>query len=67
MFTLWKGHCPAVSINQTIIPQTEVVKIPRPTVRFQVKLERTHRQKKKTNRLKTEDINRLMGKNPIYL
>jgi len=25
-FTLRKGHCPAVSINQTIIPQTEVVK-----------------------------------------
>jgi len=25
-FTLRKGHCPAVNINQTIIPQTEVVK-----------------------------------------
>jgi len=24
--TLWKGHCPAVNINQTIIPQTEIVK-----------------------------------------
>jgi hypothetical protein len=26
MFTLRKGHCPAVKINQTVIPQTEVVK-----------------------------------------
>jgi len=25
-FTLRKGHCPAVDINQTIIPQTEAVK-----------------------------------------
>jgi len=25
-FTLQKGHCPAININQTIIPQTEVVK-----------------------------------------
>jgi len=25
-FTLRKGHCPAVNINQTIVPQTEVVK-----------------------------------------
>jgi hypothetical protein len=25
-FTLRKDHCPAVNINQTIIPQTEVVK-----------------------------------------
>ena len=25
-FTLRKGHCPAVNINQTIIPQTEAVK-----------------------------------------
>jgi hypothetical protein len=26
MFTLRKGHCPAVNNNQTIIPQTEAVK-----------------------------------------
>jgi hypothetical protein len=26
LFTLRKGHCPAVTINQTIIPQTEAVK-----------------------------------------
>jgi hypothetical protein len=26
MFTLQKGHCPAVNINQTIVPQTEAVK-----------------------------------------
>jgi hypothetical protein len=27
-FTLLKGHCPAININQSIIPQTEVVKYP---------------------------------------
>jgi hypothetical protein len=26
VFTLRKGHCPAVNINQTVIPQIEVVK-----------------------------------------
>ena len=26
MFTLLKGHCPAININQTIIPKTEAVK-----------------------------------------
>ena len=26
MFTLWKGHCPAVNINQSITPHTEAVK-----------------------------------------
>jgi len=25
-FTVWKGHCSAVNINQTIKPQTEAVK-----------------------------------------
>jgi hypothetical protein len=38
------------------------IKIPRITLRLQVKLERTHRQKKKTNRLKTKEINWLIGK-----
>jgi hypothetical protein len=56
MFTLRQGHCPAVNNNnQTTIPQTEVVKyVPRTTRRLQVKLERTHHQKKKANRLKHE-------------
>jgi len=53
-FTLRKGHCPAVNIKQTIIPQTETVKYRRTTLRLQVKLERTHRQKKKTTRLKNK-------------
>jgi hypothetical protein len=43
-FTLRKGHCPAVNINQTIIPQNRSSKIPRTTLRLQVQLERTHRQ-----------------------
>jgi hypothetical protein len=25
-FTLWKGHCPAFNFNQTVTPQTDVVK-----------------------------------------
>jgi hypothetical protein len=28
MFTPRKGHCPAVNMNQNIVPQTEVVKHP---------------------------------------
>ena len=35
-FTLRKGHCPAVNINQTIVPQTEVVKYPGTALRSQV-------------------------------
>jgi hypothetical protein len=53
-FNLRKGHCPAANINQTIIPQTEAVKYLRATLRLRVKLERTHRQKKKTNWLKNK-------------
>jgi hypothetical protein len=49
-FTLRKGHCPAVNTNQTLTPQTEVVKYL--GLQWQVKLERAHRQKRETNRLK---------------
>jgi hypothetical protein len=63
--TLRKGHCFAVNINQTIIPQTEAVKYLGNTLRLQVKLERTHRQKKKTNRLKTNEISWLIKKIPF--
>jgi len=44
-FTLRKGHCPAVNINQTIIPKTEVVKCLGTALRLQVKLEGTHHKK----------------------
>jgi len=37
-------------------------KILRAALRLQVKLERTHRQKKKTERLKIEEINWLVGR-----
>jgi len=57
-FTLRKGHCPAVNITHTTIPQTETVKYP--GLHFD-------RQKKKTD-LKTKEINSLIEKNnPIYL
>ena len=52
MFTLWKSHFPAFNINQIIITE----------LRLQVKLERTQRQKKKINRLKTKEISWLIGK-----
>jgi len=57
-FALRKVHCPAVNINQTIIPQTEVVKYL--GLHFDCRLNwgrgggTTHRQKKKTNRLKNK-------------
>jgi len=50
-FTLRKGHCPAVNIHQT---SNRSSKIPRTTLLLQVKLERTHRQKKKINLLKNK-------------
>jgi hypothetical protein len=38
--------------------------MPRTTLRLQVKLERTHRQKKKKTDLKTKEISLLIGKKP---
>ena len=52
-FTLRRGHCPAVNINQTIIPHTEAVKYP--GLRFDCRLNwKEHSQKKKTNLLKNK-------------
>jgi sensor histidine kinase YesM len=67
--TLRKGHCPAVNINQTIIPQAEVLQYLWTALRLQVELERTHRQnKRKQIYLKTKEIKWLIGtKDPIYL
>jgi len=62
MFILRKGHWPADDIKQTLIPQTEVIKYLETTLRLQVKLERTHRQKRKQIDLKTKEINWLIGK-----
>ena len=67
-FTLRKGHCPAVNINQTLSHLKQKQSTLMTTLRVQVKLESTHRQKKKTNRLKNERdqlVNR--KKNPISL
>jgi len=61
-FTLQKGHCPAVNINQTIIPQTEVVKYL--GLHFDCRLnwkEHIARRRKQTD-LKTKEINWLLGK-----
>jgi hypothetical protein len=65
-FTLRKGHCPTVNINQTIIFQTEAVKY-RTALRLQVKLGRTHRPPKKID-LKTEQKQLIdREKKSIYL
>jgi hypothetical protein len=67
MFTLRKGHCPAVNINQTIIPQTEVVIYL--GLHFDCRLnwkERFARKGKQID-LKTKEIKWLIGKNLIYL
>jgi hypothetical protein len=61
-FTLRKGHCPAVNINQTIIPQTEAVKCL--GLYFDCRLnwkEHIARKTKQIN-LKTKEINWLIGK-----
>jgi hypothetical protein len=61
-FTLRKGHCPAVNINQTIIPQTEAVKYP--GLHFDCRLnwkEHIARKRKQID-LKTKEIKWLIGK-----
>jgi hypothetical protein len=52
-FILRKGHCPAVNINQTIIPQTEAVKYL--GLHRDCRLNwKEHIAKRKTNRLKNK-------------
>jgi len=62
-FTLRKGHCPAVNINQTVIPQTEAVKYL--GLHFDCRLnwkEHIARKRKQID-LKTKE----RKQNPIYL
>ena len=61
-FTLRKDHCPGVNINQTIIPQTEVVKCP--GLHFDCRLNWKEHIARKRNQIdiKTKEINWLMGK-----
>jgi len=61
MFTLRKGHCPAVNVNQTIIPQTEAVKYL--GLHFDCRLNWKELVKKiKHIDLKTKEINWLIGR-----
>jgi len=62
-FTLRKGHCPAVNINQTTIPQTEAVKY-HLGVHFDCSSNwKKHiARKRKQIDLKTKQINWLIGK-----
>jgi len=67
-FTLRKDNCPAVSINQTVLPQVESVKYFRTTLRPQTELESTHYQETETNWPKSKR-NQLANKEkiqPVY-
>jgi len=60
-FTLQKGHCPAVNMNQIMIPQTEIVKYL--GLHFDCRLnwkEHIARKRKQID-LKTKEINWLVG------
>jgi len=61
-FTLWKGHCPAVNINQTIIPQTEAVKYLGLHFNCRLNWKEHIVRKRKQIDLKTKEINWLLGK-----
>jgi hypothetical protein len=56
-FTLQKGHCPPVNINQTIIPQTEVVKYLGLNFDFRLNWKKHIARKRKQIDLKTKEIN----------
>jgi DNA polymerase III sliding clamp (beta) subunit (PCNA family) len=62
MFTLWKGHCPVVNINQTIIPQTEAVKYLGLPFDCRLNWKEHIARKRKQIDLKTKEINWLIGK-----
>ena len=66
-FTLWKGHCIAGNISQTIIIQTEAVQYL--VLHFDRRLNwKKHiARKRKQIDLKTKEINLLIRKNPIFL
>ena len=61
-FTLRKGHCLAVNINQTLIPQTEVVKYPGQHFDCRLNWKEHIARKRKQIDLKTKEINWLIGK-----
>jgi hypothetical protein len=62
-FTLRKGHCPAVNINQTIIPQTEAVKYLGLHFDYRLNWKEHITRKRKQINLKTKEINWLIEKN----
>jgi hypothetical protein len=63
MFTLQKGHCPAGSINLTIISQTEAVKYLGLHFNCRLNWKEHIARKRKQIDLKTKEINLLIGKN----
>jgi hypothetical protein len=61
-FTLRKGHCPPVNVNQTILPQTEAVKYPGLHFDCRLNWKEEIARKRKQIDLKTKEINWLIGK-----
>jgi hypothetical protein len=61
-FTLRKGHCPAVNINQTVILQREVVKYLGLHLDCRLNWKEHIVRKRKEIDLKTKEINWLIGK-----
>jgi hypothetical protein len=66
-FTLRKGQCPPVCINQTVIPHVETIKYL--GLHFdQADLERTHCNERETTRSQNTGVKWLIGKNsPLSL
>jgi hypothetical protein len=61
-FTLRKGHCPAVNINQTNIPQTEAVKYLGLHFDCRLNSKKHIDRKRKHSNLKAKEITWLIGK-----
>jgi hypothetical protein len=62
MFNLRKGHCPSFNINQTIIPQTEVVKYLGLHLECRLNWRKHIATKRIQIDLKTKEISCLIGK-----
>jgi hypothetical protein len=62
MFTLRKGHCTTVNVNQTIIPQTEAAKYLGLHFNCRLNWKEHIAIKRKQTDLKTKEINWLIGK-----
>ena len=63
-FTLRKDNCPAIGINQTVLPTVESVKYLRLHFDRKLKWKEHITKKRKQTDLKAKEINWLIGRNP---